>query len=46
MDNRELLKKLNEMLSDARRIYEANGRADYDAGVYKGIERALEAVRE
>ena len=46
MNNKEIMEKLSELLNDARRVYEVNGRTDFDAGAYKGIQRAIEAVKE
>ena len=40
----ELIEKLEELYQDNRRIYEENGRQDFDAGRIDGIKQALEIV--
>ena len=39
-----MIKELNELYEDAIRIYKANGRKDYEAGIVQGIKRAIEVV--
>ena len=43
--DREILRKLEELLADTFRLYEMNGRQDYDSGVYSGVKRSIEEVR-
>lgn len=40
----EIIVEVGQLLDDARRNYEANGRVDYDAGVYEGLKRAYDAL--
>lgn len=42
----ELLKTLDILLSEAHRLYEANGRGPYEAGVYEGIKRTIIEVQK
>lgn len=39
-----LVSKLTDLYEDAIRIYKANGKGAYEAGIVEGIKRALELV--
>lgn len=42
----DIIKKLEEVLQEAVRLYEENGRPDYEAGRIDGIKWCIEKLKD